>query len=65
MPRKNPRPAAKKRIAKIAVKAALKIAFKRRAAPILAQPRANDHLILAALAAGLFQSDRSPSWPQS
>lgn len=53
MPRKNPRPAAKKRAAKIAAKAALKAAFKRRVAPILAQPRANDHMLLAALAAGL------------
>ncbi|WP_281254760.1 hypothetical protein [Rhodobacter maris] len=38
---------------KIAAKVALKAAFKRRVAPILAQPRANDHLILAAAAASL------------
>ena len=54
MPRKHPRPAAKKRAAKIAAKAALKAAFKRRAAPILAQPRANDRLILSALAADVY-----------
>lgn len=54
MPRKNPRPAAKKRAAKIAAKAALKTTFKRRAAPILAHPRANDRLILAALAADVY-----------
>ncbi|WP_169583096.1 hypothetical protein [Rhodobacter capsulatus] len=54
MPRKNPRPAAKKRAAKIAAKAALKTVFKRRAAPILARPRANDRLILAALSADVY-----------
>ena len=54
MPRKHPRPAAKKRAAKIAAKVALNAAFKRRAAPILAQPRANDRLILSALAADVY-----------
>lgn len=54
MPRKNARPAERKRREELKVKAEKLANFQRRARPILDRPRAGDGVLLAALAASVF-----------
>lgn len=54
MPRKNPRPAAKKIRERIEAKLQAKARFDRAARPILTNPHSNDRLILAAIAARIL-----------
>ncbi len=54
MPRKHPRPAARKAAAKLKARAARMGRFKRAAAPILRNPRLGDDHILAAYATAIL-----------
>ncbi|PTX48704.1 hypothetical protein IQ03_02210 [Gemmobacter caeni] len=58
MPRKNARPAARKRQEKLNAKLAQKARFDAKARPILANPRHGDGVLLAALAAGIFNQSK-------
>lgn len=55
MPRKNPRPAAKKARAKMKARMAVQANFRRKVAPLLSDYRHGDDVQLAAIAASIFK----------
>ncbi|WP_288997986.1 hypothetical protein [uncultured Gemmobacter sp.] len=58
MPRKNARPAARRRQEKLKAKLAQKARFDAKARPIRANPRLGDRVLLAAMAASIFNQSK-------